>query len=76
MKNDKFCRVYLRNNLPKIKYGTYVINLDENKSIGPRWIALYVHGDNVTYFDSLEVKHIPREIKKIHRQQKYHNKYS
>ena len=34
-KNErKFNGVYLRNNLPKIKDGTYVINLDEFKSIG------------------------------------------
>ena len=36
----KFNGVYLRNNLPKIKDGTYVINLDEFKSIGTHWIAL------------------------------------
>ena len=40
--------VYWRNNLPKIKDRTYVINLDENKSIGTHWIILYVNGDNVT----------------------------
>ena len=30
----KFNSVYSRNNLPKIKYGAYVINLDEFKSMG------------------------------------------
>ena len=30
----KFNGVYSRNNLPKIKDGTYVINLDEYKSSG------------------------------------------
>ena len=30
----KFDGVYSRNNLPKIKDGAYVINLDELKSIG------------------------------------------
>ena len=30
----KFNGVYSRNNLPKIKNGTYVINLDEYKAIG------------------------------------------
>ena len=30
----KFNGVYSRNNLPKIKDGAYVINLDEFKSIG------------------------------------------
>ena len=42
-----------------------MINLDEYKSIGPHWIALYVNGDNVIYFDSFEVEHNPNEIKKL-----------
>ena len=29
------------------------------------WIALYVNGDNVTYFDSSGVEHIAKEIKKF-----------
>ena len=56
---------YSRNNLPKIKDGTYIINLDQYQSIGTHWIALYVNAVNVTYFDSLEVEHIPKEIKKF-----------
>ena len=61
----KFNGVYSRNNLPKIKDGAYVINLDEYKSIGTHWIALYVNDNNVTYFDSFGVEHIPKEIKKL-----------
>ena len=57
--------VYSRNNLPKIKDGAYVINLDDYKSIGTHWIALYVNGDNVIYFDSFGIEHIPNEIKKF-----------
>ena len=34
--------VYSKNILPKIKDGTYVINLDEFKSIRTHLIALYV----------------------------------
>ena len=41
------------------------INLDEYESIESHWIALYVNGDNVTYFDSFRVEHIPKEIKKF-----------
>ena len=59
----KFNGAYLRYNLPKIKDDVYVVNLDEKKSIGTDWIALYVNGDNVTYFDSFRVEHIPKEIK-------------
>ena len=56
---------YLRNNLLEIKNGAYIINLDEYKSIGTHWIALYVTGDNVTYFDSFGVEHIPKKKEKI-----------
>ena len=48
-----------------LKDGACVINIDEYKSIGTHWIALYVNGDNVTYFDSFGVEHIPKEIKKF-----------
>ena len=52
---SKFNGVYSRNNLPKIKDGAYVINLDEFKSIGTHWIALYVNPKNITYFDCFGV---------------------
>ena len=60
-----FNGVYSRNNLSKIKDGAYVINLDEYKLKGTHWIALYVNDNNVTYFDSFGVEHIPKEIKKF-----------
>ena len=52
-------------NLPNIKDGAYLINLDEYKSIGTYWINLYVNGDNLTYFDYFGVEHIPKEVKKL-----------
>ena len=58
----KFNGVYSRNNLSKIKDGAYIIYLDEYESVGTHWIALYVNAENVTYFDSLGVEHIPKEI--------------
>ena len=61
----KFNGVYSRNNLPNIKDEAYVINLDDYKSIGTHWIALYVNGNNTKYFDSFGVEHIPKEIKKF-----------
>ena len=62
-KEPKFNSVYSRNNLPKIRDGAYVINLDECKSIGTHWIALYVNDNNVNYFGSFGVEHIPKEVK-------------
>ena len=61
----KFNGVYSRNNLLKIKYGVYVINLDKYKSIQTHWIVLYVNDNNVIYFDSFGVEKISKEIKKI-----------
>ena len=43
----------------------YVINLDEYKSIGIHWIALYLNAENVTYFGSFGVEHVPKEVKKF-----------
>ena len=62
---SRFNGVYSRDNLPnKIKDGAYVINLDEYSDIGTHWIALWVN-NNVTYFESFGVEHIPKEIKKF-----------
>ena len=59
----RFNGVYSRDNLPKIRYGAYVINLDEYSDIGTHWAALYVNNNDVTYFDSFWVEHISKEIK-------------
>ena len=57
--------VYSRNILSKIKDGAYIINLDKFKSIVTHWIALYVNDNEIKYFYSFGVEHIPKEIKKI-----------
>ena len=51
----------MRDNLPKIKDGAYLINLHEYSDIGTHWVVLHVN--NVTYFDRFGVEHIPKEIK-------------
>ena len=58
-----FNGVYSRDNLTKIKDGVYIINLDEYSDIGTHRVALYVHNNDVTYFDSFRIEHIPKEIK-------------
>ena len=60
----KFNGVYSRNNLPETKDETYVINLDEYKSIRTYWIALYENANKIIYFNSFRVEHIQKEIKK------------
>ena len=58
----RFNGVSSRDNLTEIKDGAYVINLDVYSDIGTHWVALHVQ-NNVTYFDSFGVEHIPKEIK-------------
>ena len=55
----RFNDVYSRDSMPKIKDGTYVINLDDYSDIRTYWIALYARNNNVTYFNSFGVEHIP-----------------
>ena len=66
-KNEpRFNGVFSRNNLPKkIKDGAYVINLDEYADVGTHWIALFCKKNEIVYFDSFGVEHIPEEIKKF-----------
>ena len=60
----RFNGVFSRNNLPKIKDGAYIINLDGYSDIGTHWVALYVqNNNNVIYFDSFGVEQIPKETK-------------
>ena len=66
-KNEpRFSGVYSRNNFPnKIKKGAYVINLDEYENTGTHWVSLSVKTNEVIYFDSFGVEHIPKEINKF-----------
>ena len=46
--------------LKKIKDRAYIINLD-----GTHWLALFCMRNEVIYFDSFGVEHIPKEIKEF-----------
>ena len=59
----RFNGVYSRYNLQNIRDEAYIINLDEYSDIGTHWVALYVQNNDVTYFDSFGVEHIPKEIR-------------
>ena len=63
-KNEpRFNADFSRKNLPKkIKDGTYVINLDEYADVDTNWIALFCNRNEIVYFDSFGVEHIPEEI--------------
>ena len=56
--------------LKKIKDGAYVKNLDEHKDTGIHWIALFCKKNEIVYFDSFGIDHIPEEIKEFIRKKK------
>ena len=59
------CETNLSTVRAKIKGGTYIINLDEYKSIGTPWIALYTNNNNITYFDSFRVEYTEKETEEL-----------
>ena len=62
----RFNGVFSRNNLfKKIKDGAYIINLDEYEDVGTHWIALFCKKNEIVYFYSFGVEHIPEEIKEF-----------
>ena len=61
----KLNAVYSRDNVTRIKNGTYVINFDEYKLMKTHWVELYVNGDNVPYLDGFQDEHIQKEIKRF-----------
>ena len=62
----RFNRVFSRDNLAnKIKDGYYVINLNEHEDVGTHWIALFCRKNEIVYFDSFGVEHVPKEIEKF-----------
>ena len=59
----RFNGVFLRNNLPKkMKDGAYIIKLDEYTDEDTHWIALFCYKNEVVYFNSFGIEHIPKEI--------------
>ena len=56
--------VFSKSNLPKkIKDGAYLINIDEYEDLDTYQITLFCSRNEIFYFDSFGVEHIPEEIK-------------
>ena len=72
---SRFNGVSSEDNLPKTKDEAYVINLDEYSDIITYWVLLYVINNDVTYFDSFGVEHIPKEIRTFISNKNNKNKY-
>lgn len=48
-----------------MKDEAYVVNLDDHNSKGPYWIALYMNGNDMAYFNSFGSEHVPEEVKRF-----------
>ena len=52
--------------MPKTtKDGAYIINLAKYADVGTHCIALFCARNEIVYFDSFDVEHVPEEIKKF-----------
>ena len=58
----KFNGVFSRENLPKIKDGVYVINLEDTQSKETHWVSLFIDKSIAAYFDSFGIEYIPQEV--------------
>ena len=58
------CLVQIQENTDQKKLRIWTL-FTQCVSTGTHWIALYVNDNNVTYFDSLQVDHTPKEIRKF-----------
>ena len=61
----RFNGIYSKDNLPKLKEGVYVINLDQSKNTGTHWVVVFVKSNELIYFDSFGIEHIPEAILKF-----------
>ena len=57
-----FNGVFSRNNLPQLKNGAYVINLDHSENTRTHWVVIFMNSPEVIYFNSFGVQYIPKEI--------------
>ena len=58
----KFNGASSRENLPRLKGGAYVINLDDKQSKGTYWVSSIIDRHAAVQFDSFEIEYIPQEM--------------
>ena len=52
----------MRNNLPRIKNGGYVTNLDDKSRKGTHWVLLFIDRNVAVYFESFGIEYILQEL--------------
>ena len=58
----KFNGASPRENLPRLKGGGYVINLDDKQSKGTYWVSSIIERHTAVQYDSFEIEYIPQEM--------------
>ena len=58
----RFNGEFSRNNLPKIKNGAYVINLNDENIKGTHWVLLLIDKNTAVYFDFFGIGYIQQEV--------------
>ena len=58
----RFNGVFSRDNLPRMKDGVYVINLDNKPSEGTHWVSLCNVRNTAVYFGSFGIKYVPQVV--------------
>ena len=58
----RFNGVSSRNNLPRIKDGAYIINLDNENSKGTHWVSSFIDRNTAVYCYSFWIEYIPQEV--------------
>ena len=62
----KFNPASSRNSFPKeMKDGAYVISLGEYADVGTHWIVLFCNKNEIVFFGSVGVEHVPEEMKEF-----------
>ena len=54
--------VFLEKNLPRIKYETYVITLNDTNSKGKHWVSLFINKNSAKYFHFFGIEYISQEV--------------
>ena len=57
-----FNGVFSIDNLPRIKDGVHVLNLDNNQNKGTHWVSLFIDKNAVVYFVLFEIEYILQEV--------------
>ena len=58
----RFNGIFSKNNLPRIKDGAFVINLNDKNSTGTHWVSLFIDKNLAICFDSFGIEYISLEV--------------